>query len=132
MCVGGEGCAGPLLLWVFSPWEERVGATAVARARACLRDSTRGRRVLLKKSWLAGCTLPGAPQLPLTVPTPQQVFPTVVGDMDSSGSLNAQVLLLLAERLRAKAVFQVTRASCLHPQSQAAALGWGLEGGAGQ
>lgn len=109
-----------------------MGATAVARARACLRSSTRGRRVLLKKSWLAGCTLPGAPQVPLPVPTPQQVFPTVVGDMDSSGSLNAQVLLLLAERLRAKAVFQVTRASCLHPQSQAAALGWGLEGGAGQ
>lgn len=44
----------------------------------------------------------------LTVDTLQQVFPTVVGDMDSSGSLNAQVLLLLAERLRAKAVFQVT------------------------
>lgn len=35
--------------------------------------------------------------------------------MDSSGSLNAQVLLLLAERLRAKAVFQVTHSSCLHP-----------------
>lgn len=45
----------------------------------------------------------------------QQVFPTVVGDMDSSGSLNAQVLLLLAERLRAKAVFQVTHGSCFHP-----------------
>lgn len=44
----------------------------------------------------------------LTVDTLQQVFPTVVGDMDSGGSLNAQVLLLLAERLRAKAVFQVT------------------------
>ena len=38
----------------------------------------------------------------LTVDTLQQVFPTVVGDMDSGGSLNAQ------ERLRAKAVFQVT------------------------
>lgn len=45
----------------------------------------------------------------------QQVFPTVVGDMDSSGSLNAQVLLLLAERLRAKAVFQVTHGSCRRP-----------------
>lgn len=40
----------------------------------------------------------------------------MVGDLDSSGSLNAQVLLLLAERLRAKAVFQVTRGSCLHPR----------------
>lgn len=36
----------------------------------------------------------------------------MVGDLDSSGSLNAQVLLLLAERLRAKAVFQVTRGVC--------------------
>lgn len=42
-----------------------------------------------------------------------QVFPTVVGDMDSSGSLNAQVLLLLAERLRAKAVFQTQQAKFL-------------------
>ncbi|XP_039102371.1 mitochondrial import receptor subunit TOM40B isoform X2 [Hyaena hyaena] len=41
--------------------------------------------------------------------SPTEVFPTVVGDVDSSGSLNAQLLLLLAERLRAKAVFQVTR-----------------------
>lgn len=43
------------------------------------------------------------------------MFPTVVGDMDSSGSLNAQVLLLLAERLRAKAVFQVTHVPDLYP-----------------
>ncbi|KAF7474274.1 hypothetical protein GHT09_015014 [Marmota monax] len=35
--------------------------------------------------------------------SPTEVFPTVVGDMDSSRSLNAQVLLLLAERLEAKA-----------------------------
>ncbi|NXH33300.1 TM40L protein, partial [Myiagra hebetior] len=35
-----------------------------------------------------------------------QVFPTLVGDMDSAGSLNAQALQLLGERLRAKAVFQ--------------------------
>lgn len=33
--------------------------------------------------------------------------------MDSSGSLNAQVLLLLAERLRAKAVFQTQQAKFL-------------------
>ncbi|XP_007112332.3 mitochondrial import receptor subunit TOM40B isoform X2 [Physeter macrocephalus] len=42
-----------------------------------------------------------------------EMFPTVVGDMDSSGSLNAQVLLLLAERLRAKAVFQTQQAKFL-------------------
>ncbi|XP_057584725.1 mitochondrial import receptor subunit TOM40B isoform X3 [Hippopotamus amphibius kiboko] len=45
--------------------------------------------------------------------SPTEVFPTVVGDMDSSGSLNAQVLLLLAERLRAKAVFQTQQARFL-------------------
>lgn len=33
--------------------------------------------------------------------------------MDSSSSLNAQVLLLLAERLRAKAVFQTQQAKFL-------------------
>lgn len=45
--------------------------------------------------------------------SPTEVFPTVVGDMDSSSSLNAQVLLLLAERLRAKAVFQTQQAKFL-------------------
>ncbi|DAA31961.1 TPA: mitochondrial import receptor subunit TOM40B [Bos taurus] len=45
--------------------------------------------------------------------SPTEVFPTVVGDMDSGGSLNAQVLLLLAERLRAKAVFQTQQAKFL-------------------
>ncbi|CAH2327204.1 mitochondrial import receptor subunit TOM40B isoform X1 [Pelobates cultripes] len=37
---------------------------------------------------------------------PKENFPTIVGDLDSSGSLNAQVLCLLAERIRSKAVFQ--------------------------
>ncbi|XP_068851209.1 mitochondrial import receptor subunit TOM40B isoform X2 [Aphelocoma coerulescens] len=37
---------------------------------------------------------------------PTEVFPTLLGDMDSAGSLNAQALQLLGERLRAKAVFQ--------------------------
>ncbi|XP_053857092.1 mitochondrial import receptor subunit TOM40B isoform X2 [Vidua macroura] len=39
-----------------------------------------------------------------------QVFPTLLGDMDSAGSLNAQALQLLGERLRAKAVFQTHQA----------------------
>ncbi|NXT13203.1 TM40L protein, partial [Prunella fulvescens] len=39
---------------------------------------------------------------------PTEVFPTLLGDMDSCGSLNAQALHLLGERLRAKAVFQDT------------------------
>nr|XP_021401767.1 mitochondrial import receptor subunit TOM40B isoform X2 [Lonchura striata domestica] len=40
---------------------------------------------------------------------PAEVFPTLLGDMDSAGSLNAQALQLLGERLRAKAVFQTQR-----------------------
>ncbi|NXS64814.1 TM40L protein, partial [Pandion haliaetus] len=39
-----------------------------------------------------------------------QAFPTLVGDMDNSGSLNAQVLHLVAERIRTKAVFQTHQA----------------------
>ncbi|NXA43109.1 TM40L protein, partial [Eudromia elegans] len=35
-----------------------------------------------------------------------QAFPTLVADMDSSGSLHAQALHLVAERIRSKAVFQ--------------------------
>ncbi|XP_054035193.1 mitochondrial import receptor subunit TOM40B isoform X2 [Dryobates pubescens] len=42
--------------------------------------------------------------------SPTEVFPTLVGDMDNSGSLNAQVLHLVAERLRTKAVFQTHQA----------------------
>lgn len=40
-------------------------------------------------------------------PIVPKAFPTLVGDMDNSGSLNAQILHLLAERIRTKAVFQV-------------------------
>ncbi|NXD73904.1 TM40L protein, partial [Eolophus roseicapillus] len=39
-----------------------------------------------------------------------QAFPTLVGDMDSAGSLNAQMLHLIAERIRTKAVFQTHQA----------------------
>ncbi|NXA56120.1 TM40L protein, partial [Nothocercus julius] len=35
-----------------------------------------------------------------------QAFPTLVADMDNGGSLNAQALHLVAERIRTKAVFQ--------------------------
>ncbi|XP_078391966.1 mitochondrial import receptor subunit TOM40B, partial [Cetorhinus maximus] len=38
--------------------------------------------------------------------TSAENFPLLVGEMDSSGSLNAQCILLLAERIRAKAAFQ--------------------------
>ncbi|KAM6112436.1 mitochondrial import receptor subunit TOM40B isoform 1-T1 [Phoenicopterus ruber ruber] len=42
--------------------------------------------------------------------SPTEAFPTLVGDMDNSGSLNAQVLHLVAERIRTKAVFQTHQA----------------------
>ncbi|KAM6229309.1 mitochondrial import receptor subunit TOM40B isoform 1-T1 [Spheniscus humboldti] len=41
---------------------------------------------------------------------PTEAFPMLVGDMDNSGSLNAQVLHLVAERIRTKAVFQTHQA----------------------
>ncbi|XP_038624565.1 mitochondrial import receptor subunit TOM40B [Tachyglossus aculeatus] len=44
---------------------------------------------------------------------PNEAFPTLVGDMDSSGNLNAHVLHLVAERLRTKAVFQTQQAKFL-------------------
>ncbi|XP_063802971.1 mitochondrial import receptor subunit TOM40B isoform X1 [Pseudophryne corroboree] len=39
-------------------------------------------------------------------PGPSETFPLLVGDLDNAGSLNAQALFLLAERIRSKAVFQ--------------------------
>ncbi|XP_053224839.1 mitochondrial import receptor subunit TOM40B isoform X2 [Podarcis raffonei] len=38
--------------------------------------------------------------------SPTEAFPTLIGDINNAGSLNAQVLHLLAERIRTKAVFQ--------------------------
>lgn len=73
-----------------------------------------GGRWIPRKPTVFGSRQSGATHL-LFPTTLQQVFPTVLGDLDSSGSLNAQVLFLLAERLRAKAVFQVPHGSCLHP-----------------
>ncbi|XP_006038286.2 mitochondrial import receptor subunit TOM40B, partial [Alligator sinensis] len=42
-------------------------------------------------------------------PGPLPVFPTLVGDIDNCGSLHAQVLHLLTERIRTKAIFQTQR-----------------------
>ncbi|XP_065276354.1 mitochondrial import receptor subunit TOM40B isoform X1 [Emys orbicularis] len=42
--------------------------------------------------------------------SPTETFPMLVGDIDSCGSLNAQVLHLVAERIRTKAVFQTQQA----------------------
>ncbi|XP_064257683.1 mitochondrial import receptor subunit TOM40B isoform X2 [Passer domesticus] len=52
-----------------------------------------------------------------------EVFPTLLGDMDSCGSLNAQAVQLLGERLRAKAVFQVSRG-----RHQAKFVTWQFDG----
>ncbi|XP_044304735.1 mitochondrial import receptor subunit TOM40B isoform X3 [Varanus komodoensis] len=38
--------------------------------------------------------------------SPTEAFPTLIGDISNAGSLNAQVLHLLAERIRTKAIFQ--------------------------
>ncbi|MEE6491597.1 hypothetical protein FKM82_016281 [Ascaphus truei] len=38
--------------------------------------------------------------------SPTETFPMLTGDLDNAGSLNAQILYLLAERIRTKAVFQ--------------------------
>ncbi len=45
---------------------------------------------------------------------PPQSFPIMVGDMDNTGSLNAQVIHQLANRIRSKVVMQVctTLQSC--------------------
>lgn len=42
--------------------------------------------------------------------SPTEAFPTLIGDIDNGGSLNAQMLHLLAERIRTKAVFQTQQA----------------------
>ncbi|XP_053560619.1 mitochondrial import receptor subunit TOM40B [Bombina bombina] len=39
-------------------------------------------------------------------PSPSENFPTLIGDIDNMGSLNAQIMCLLADRVRSKSVFQ--------------------------
>ncbi|KAM4690094.1 mitochondrial import receptor subunit TOM40B isoform 2-T2 [Rhinophrynus dorsalis] len=39
-------------------------------------------------------------------PSPTETFPMLIGDLDNNGSLNAQILCLLTEQIRSKAVFQ--------------------------
>uniref|UniRef100_A0A8D0GPM4 Translocase of outer mitochondrial membrane 40 like n=1 Tax=Sphenodon punctatus TaxID=8508 RepID=A0A8D0GPM4_SPHPU len=45
--------------------------------------------------------------------SPTETFPTLVGDIDNTGSLHAQVLHLVAERIRTKAVFQTQQSKFL-------------------
>ena len=44
----------------------------------------------------------------LTLPSAPQAFPVLVGDMDNSGSLNAQVIHQLGPGLRSKMAIQVS------------------------
>lgn len=42
-----------------------------------------------------------------------QSFPVMVGDMDNSGSLNAQIIHQITNRIRSKVAFQVKTYCCL-------------------
>lgn len=61
----------------------------------------------------------------LTLPSAPQAFPVLVGDMDNSGSLNAQVIHQLGPGLRSKMAIQVSArmesaTPPSHPEPQAA------------
>lgn len=131
MSWGGMGRASACFSGFFLLRGRGRGPICVWGVGVFLCASTGG-RWLPRKPTVFGSSQSGATHL--VFPTIlQQVFPTVLGDLDSSGSLNAQVLLLLAERLRAKAVFQVTHGSCLHLPKHFPPLppaSWGEWGGA--
>ncbi|OCT66609.1 mitochondrial import receptor subunit TOM40B isoform X2 [Xenopus laevis] len=46
-------------------------------------------------------------------PSPAETFPMMSGDVDNAGSLNAQMIYLLADQIRSKAVFQTYRSKFL-------------------
>ncbi|XP_069630716.1 LOW QUALITY PROTEIN: mitochondrial import receptor subunit TOM40 homolog [Haliaeetus albicilla] len=58
-----------------------------------------------------GATYVGTKQL-----SPTEAFPVLVGDMDNSGSLNAQVIHQLTTRLRSKVAFQTQQAKFVNWQ----------------
>ncbi|ETE56401.1 Mitochondrial import receptor subunit TOM40B, partial [Ophiophagus hannah] len=65
-----------------------------------------------KESWVTlGRSLPLIPIQPHRVVI---TFPTLIGDISNVGSLSAQILHLITERIRTKAVFQVmaSRLAC--------------------
>ncbi|XP_064425616.1 mitochondrial import receptor subunit TOM40 homolog [Latimeria chalumnae] len=59
-----------------------------------------------------GATYVGETQL-----SPTEAFPVMVGDMDNSGSLNAQVIHQLASRLRSKVAFQTQQSKFMNWQA---------------
>uniref|UniRef100_A0A672U7X5 Translocase of outer mitochondrial membrane 40 n=1 Tax=Strigops habroptila TaxID=2489341 RepID=A0A672U7X5_STRHB len=58
-----------------------------------------------------GATYVGTKQL-----SPTEAFPVLVGDMDNSGSLNAQVIHQLTSRIRSKVAFQTQQAKFINWQ----------------
>ena len=66
---------------------------------------------------------------PLTLPSAPQAFPVLVGDMDNSGSLNAQVIHQLGPGLRSKMAIQVSgrMESATPPASLSPRLPLGVE-----
>ncbi|GCC41164.1 hypothetical protein chiPu_0025261, partial [Chiloscyllium punctatum] len=56
-----------------------------------------------ESSYHFGATYVGTKQL-----SPTEAFPVLVGDMDNTGSLNAQLIHLLTDRVRSKMVLQVS------------------------
>ncbi|XP_071095767.1 mitochondrial import receptor subunit TOM40 homolog 1-like [Haliotis cracherodii] len=58
-----------------------------------------------------GCTYVGTKQL-----GPAEAFPVIIGDVDASGNLNANVIHALTDRLRAKAVAQIQNNKCVASQ----------------
>ncbi|XP_069460780.1 mitochondrial import receptor subunit TOM40B isoform X2 [Ambystoma mexicanum] len=45
--------------------------------------------------------------------SPTEVFPTLIGDIDNTGSLHAQILHLVTDRIRTKSVFQTQQSKFL-------------------
>ncbi|KAM6427845.1 mitochondrial import receptor subunit TOM40 homolog isoform 1-T1 [Liasis olivaceus] len=58
-----------------------------------------------------GATYVGTKQL-----SPTEAFPVLVGDMDNSGSLNAQIIHQLTNKIRSKVVFQTQQAKFVNWQ----------------
>ncbi|KAK2528063.1 hypothetical protein Q9966_010019 [Columba livia] len=71
-----------------------------------------------------GATYVGTKQL-----SPTEAFPVLVGDMDNSGSLNAQIIHQLTARLRSKVAFQTQGSKFINWQLDGEYRGGGLHGG---
>ncbi|KAK6173395.1 hypothetical protein SNE40_016854 [Patella caerulea] len=59
-----------------------------------------------------GCTYVGQKQL-----SPSEAYPIIIGDVDASGNLNANIIHAFTERLRSKAVVQIQNNKCVAMQA---------------